>query len=60
MNCTHCSTSVERALTEQPGVATVTVDLTTGRARVGGRDLNAAALIAAIEALGFTASETGN
>ena len=55
MNCTHCSTSVERALAEQPGVAAVEVDLAGGRAVVRGERLDAAALIAAVAALGFRA-----
>ncbi len=58
MTCTHCSGSVERALAEQPGVARVEVDLAGGRAVVHGDGLNATALIAAVDALGFRAART--
>jgi uncharacterized protein len=56
MNCTHCSSSVERALTEQAGVVAVEVDLAGGRAVVRGNQLDAAALIAVVDALGFRAA----
>ncbi len=56
MNCTHCSSSVERALAEQPGVAAVEVDLAGGRAVVRGEGLDPAALISAVDALGFRAA----
>jgi uncharacterized membrane protein YraQ (UPF0718 family)/copper chaperone CopZ len=56
MTCAHCRGSVERALAEQPGVAAVVVDLVGGRAVVRGEGLDAAALIAAVEALGFRAA----
>ena len=56
MNCTHCSSSVERALTEQAGVVAVEVDLAGGRAVVRGNQLDAATLIAAVDALGFRAA----
>jgi uncharacterized protein len=56
MNCTHCSSSVERALAEQPGVVAVEVDLAGGRAVVRGKGLDPVALIAAVDALGFRAA----
>jgi hypothetical protein len=56
MNCSHCSDSVERTLKEQPGVARVAVQLDAGRARVHGENLDAAALAAAVDALGYSAT----
>lgn len=56
MNCSHCADSVERTLNEQPGVARVEVELDAGRARVHGEELDAAALAAAVDALGYTAT----
>ncbi|MEZ4386789.1 MAG: permease [Candidatus Krumholzibacteriia bacterium] len=56
MNCSHCSTSVERTLREQPGVRQVTVSLQGGRAVVEGEGLDRGALMAAIEALGYRAA----
>jgi uncharacterized membrane protein YraQ (UPF0718 family)/copper chaperone CopZ len=55
MNCSHCSGSVQRAVSELPGVTLCSVDLERGRALVAGRDLDPGAVTGAIEALGFTA-----
>jgi len=59
MNCSHCTSSVERTLSEQPGVKTVSVSLAAGKATVQGADLDAEALAAAVTALGFTARPPG-
>jgi uncharacterized membrane protein YraQ (UPF0718 family)/copper chaperone CopZ len=56
MNCSHCSASVERALREQPGVRDVVVSLDESRATVTGEGLDAAALAAAVTALGYSAT----
>jgi hypothetical protein len=56
MTCAHCRGSVERALAEQPGVVAVEVDLAGGRAVVRGNGLDATALIAAVDAVGFRAA----
>ncbi len=55
MSCSHCQESVQRTLVEQPGVATVMVDLQAGSAVVHGDGLDADALSAAVTALGYPA-----
>jgi len=59
MNCSHCTSSVERTLAEFPGVKTVSVSLAAGKATVQGVELDAEALAAAVTALGFTARPPG-
>jgi uncharacterized membrane protein YraQ (UPF0718 family)/copper chaperone CopZ len=56
MTCSHCENSVRRTLLESDGVRTADVDLQAGEATVSGEDLDADVLIAAIESLGFDAS----
>jgi copper chaperone CopZ len=55
MTCSHCAETVARALRECPGVTAVTVDLASGRAVVQGRASDVAALIAAVESVGYKA-----
>jgi copper chaperone CopZ len=55
MTCSHCSSSVERALRELPGVTGCRVVLAEGLAVVEGKQLDAAAAIAAVQALGYLA-----
>lgn len=55
MHCTHCSESVERALSSQPGVERAEVDLDGGRALVRGAELDVEALCKAVEELGYKA-----
>ena len=55
MTCSHCAAAVTRALSESPGVRSAHVDLAAGRAVVRGDALNAQQLIAAVEAVGYTA-----
>jgi uncharacterized membrane protein YraQ (UPF0718 family)/copper chaperone CopZ len=55
MHCSHCVQSVSRAIGELAGVVGCQVDLEAGRARVTGTGLDSAAVIAAVEALGFRA-----
>jgi uncharacterized membrane protein YraQ (UPF0718 family)/copper chaperone CopZ len=55
MNCSHCSGSVHRAVTEMEGVTGCQVLLDEGRAVVVGKDLDAAKVITVIESLGFKA-----
>ena len=59
MNCSHCSGSVQRAVSGLPGVTACRVDLEGGRAYVDGEDLDGAAVTGAIEALGYTAELAG-
>jgi uncharacterized membrane protein YraQ (UPF0718 family)/copper chaperone CopZ len=55
MNCSHCSGSVQRALSEQEGVQDCQVFLDEGRAVVHGAVPDPAGLVAVIEGLGFKA-----
>ncbi len=56
MNCSHCSGSVQRAVTEMEGITGCQVQLDEGRAVVLGTDLDAAKVIGVIEGLGYKAS----
>ena len=56
MHCPKCVARVKAALEGVEGVTKATVDLETNSAVVEGRGLDAAAMIAAIEACEFTAS----
>ncbi len=56
MNCSHCSGSVQRTLSEMDGVEKVDVFLDEGRAVVQGSHLNADAMVAAVDGLGFKAA----
>ena len=55
MTCSHCSGSVQRALSECAGVTSAEVVLETGRAIVTGEAPNAAALCAVVAELGYSA-----
>jgi len=55
MNCASCATAVQRALTGQPGVRAAEVSVTDGRAHIEGADLDAAALVKAVEGAGYHA-----
>lgn len=58
MSCEHCACRVERALEELEGVAGVQVDLQAQTATVamGERKPSPEEMIAAVEAVGYTAS----
>ncbi len=58
MTCSHCAASVESTLKAQDGVRRVTVDLAAGRAVVTGDSMNPAAIAAAVNALGFEATDS--
>jgi uncharacterized protein len=53
MHCSHCVDSVTRAVGELPGVDACAVDLQGGTATVSGPAVDAAAVVAAIDGLGF-------
>lgn len=53
MHCSHCVQSVTRGVRELDGVDDCVVDLQAGSATVTGRAVDAAKVVAAIEALGF-------
>ena len=53
MTCASCVGRVERVLGKQPGVASASVNLATGRATISGHGLNADALANALGRAGF-------
>ena len=56
MSCAHCKQAVSSELHDVPGVESVDVDLDTNLVTVRGRELNDAALRAAIEEAGDEAA----
>lgn len=54
MNCSHCKTSVEKALKSVPGVEQAEVNLAEGTAKVVGK-APVEKLIAAVEEEGYSA-----
>ena len=55
IHCAHCATSIREEVSEVEGVEGVAVDLETKIVTVSGRDLDDAALRAAIEEAGYEA-----
>ncbi len=55
MSCSHCTGSVDRTLREMTGVASCQVRLDEGLAVVEGENIDEAAVVAAVEGLGFKA-----
>jgi copper chaperone len=55
MTCTHCKVAVTEEVTQLAGVAFVDVDLDSKLVRVGGTDVDHAAVIAAIDEAGYDA-----
>jgi copper chaperone CopZ len=56
MHCAHCEMSVREEVSEVDGVEDVVVDLETKLVTVSGRDLDDAALRAAIAEAGYDAA----
>jgi uncharacterized membrane protein YraQ (UPF0718 family)/copper chaperone CopZ len=56
MRCNGCVQSVQRALSETPGVTSAEVRLDEGRALIRGNDFSSQELIKAVSSLGFEAS----
>jgi copper chaperone len=56
VHCAHCATSIREEVSEVEGVEDVVVDLDAKAVTVNGRDLDDAALRAAIEAAGYEAA----
>ncbi len=54
MKCSHCVESVKRALGETAGVQSVQVDLKSGRATIGGKDVDIGQLHDTIRGLGYS------
>lgn len=55
MRCAQCQRSIETALGRRPGITQVAVDLERGRVAVHGSGIDARALIADLDALGYAA-----
>jgi len=55
MTCSHCAESVRRVLSECDGVRSAEVSLGSGRAVVGGEDLDVRQLVAAVAEMGYKA-----
>ena len=55
MTCDHCKTAVTDEVAKVRGVAAVDVDLATKLVRVHGTDLDAVAVVAAIDEAGYEA-----
>jgi copper chaperone len=55
MTCEHCRTAVTDEVTGVAGVTAVDVDLETKLVRVHGRDVEPAAVVAAIDEAGYDA-----
>jgi len=56
MTCGHCEAAVKGEVGKVTGVAGVDVDLTTKLVTVAGTDLDAEAIVAAIDEAGFEVS----
>ncbi len=57
MTCNHCRSNVEKVIRSCDGVEEVEVDLQSSKAKVIGENLDKAAIIQAIEEIGFKARE---
>lgn len=57
MTCSHCTSSAQKALEQQPGVSNVKVDLGSGTAIVSGTGMEVQQLIEAVDNIGFRASQ---
>jgi len=57
MTCGHCQAAVSGAVGSLPGVERVDVNLDTKLVTVGGRDLDRAVIVAAIDRAGFDTSD---
>jgi copper chaperone len=55
MSCDHCKVAITEEVTQVAGVASVDVDLDAKLVQVSGRDLDDAALVAAIDEAGYDA-----
>ena len=56
MSCEHCKQAVTAEISELAGVREVAVDLSTGRVRVSGSDLDDAAIRVAVDEAGYQAA----
>ena len=57
MHCTHCSGSVQKALSAVAGVTKAAVDLESKKATVEGEGVNPEALKAAVTDVGFEVAD---
>lgn len=58
MTCEHCVASVTGEVGAVPGVATVEVDLASGRLRVSAESVDDGAILAAVTEAGYSAART--
>jgi len=54
MTCSHCRKSAIKGLSSLPGVNRMSVDLNSGKARIGGSSINSENVSAKLDSLGFT------
>jgi copper chaperone len=59
MTCGHCVQAVTEEVSAVPGVHDVEVDLATGTVAVTGRDVNEAAVRAAVDEAGYDVRRAG-
>jgi copper chaperone len=59
MTCGHCVQAVTEEVSAVPGVEDVDVDLTTGTVAVTGRDVDEAAVRAAVDEAGYDVRRAG-
>jgi copper chaperone CopZ len=55
MSCAHCKTAVTEEVSQVPGVQSVDVDLDTKLVQIHGEDVDAAAVVDAIDEAGYDA-----
>jgi len=54
MTCSHCRESALQGLSELPGTNQVNVDLKSGKAKLGGADIDSEAITRKLESLGYS------
>lgn len=57
MNCNHCKSNVEKAVSSIDGVTGVQVDLQSGRMKVEGEGIDSCKIREAVESIGFSLKE---
>ena len=54
ITCSHCRESAIKGLSRLPGINRVSADLNSGKARIGGSNINSGNVSAKLDSLGFT------
>lgn len=57
MTCSHCEATIQRALSEFPGVESADVSLSSGKAKITGSNVNSTELIRIVGELGYKAED---